>query len=148
MNGLLFRWEEGWFAPYAEMQVWVALARAYNLSHVIMIPHLKYGNQDIELAGYDSMEEFLDSDLKNNFTLVFVETQSLFESNNIKAVELSEFVHPDNALYIFGTSFGDNTRYITDKDLTLFVKTPTDVALWQHSVAGIILDDRYRKSLA
>ena len=61
-------------------------------------------------------------------------------------IELQDFVHPENALYVFGKGGTNPIVYKEEEDVVLSVRTPAEMGhLFPHQVASIILYDRMNK---
>ncbi|RLJ09963.1 MAG: hypothetical protein DRP15_01715 [Candidatus Aenigmatarchaeota archaeon] len=142
MIALLFIWDSGSLHPWTELNMWKQLAEAFQVDLVIMIPNLKMdlGSGTVTFEAYDTVEEALAShpELKR----VFLEPKSIVPD----AIDLKDYVHEDNVIYIFGNSAKSNVGLITEDDTVVSVDTPNpDAQLWAIEVASIVLYDRKLK---
>jgi tRNA(Leu) C34 or U34 (ribose-2'-O)-methylase TrmL len=129
-------WELGWSAPLTEADTWRFMLRDFDVDHWYMAP--VSGIADPAVEEYPSMEAVLD-EWRGKYTVVFVDESA--------PVELAEFHHPENALYVFGKANGspyDVNR--CEVDLAVRISTPERKGLlWPHQAAAIVLYDRWRK---
>lgn len=129
-------WERGWTAPIMEIELWRFMLREYAIDGFIMTPIS--GIADDFVTEYKGLEQAIDAN--PDFTKVHVDAGS--------NVNLEDFDHPENALYLFGTANHDTLHCKDESHLTVKIPTVTNQAgFWPHQAAAIILYDRYLKSL-
>jgi len=126
-------WEPGYSAEqtFFEDTVWKQVINAYNVDRFVMV-----AEQDTRIANlsvpeqFNTMEEALASSTGNRVFLTFSE---------IGATSLRDFIHPENAIYIFGRP-GDNLqRYITDNDYRVHIVTPSNIDMLACSCISAVL---------
>lgn len=142
-KGLLFIWDDGWFHPNTELVLWHDLAVSYSVDLLIMIPDLRrYDYQDIEFVKYDTLEKALMN--HQDFTFVFLEPLEIIKDKGYEGESLADFVHPEDALYIFGNSGRSNIGFYDKNrgDRLVYVPTIGQKQLWSITVASITLYDR------
>jgi hypothetical protein len=128
-------WELGWNTPIKEMDLWEYPLREFNVSELIMSP---VSGIKAKVTEVPTIEEAI----QNNPELVPVFCHEQGE------YELSEFKHPEEALYIFGKANCSpfNNLHKPKGSLSLQVRTPSSKGmLWPHQAASIILYDRSQK---
>jgi hypothetical protein len=129
-------WERTWNAPLMEVNVWELLAREFLVDQFYMVPVSGILNQ--YLSEKQTMCDVIEEN--KDLTVIF-----LHENGD---VALDDFVHPENALYLFGKS-GVNLNSLLREglDISLKIETPRDSGLMQGiHTASIVLYDRFKKS--
>jgi hypothetical protein len=128
-------WELGWNTPIKEIDLWYYCLTDFGIESFYMTPIT--GIKSPWVIEKDTFEEILKEN--KDYTYVFVDERT---ENT-----LTDFVHPEKALYIFGrVNTGSYFHLMRKKDLTVKINTPENKAtLWPHQVAGIILYDRFIK---
>lgn len=63
--------------------------------------------------------------------------------NPWNAVDLREFEHPEECLYIFGSCTEDLEKYIQDRDHRVNIVTPNNTDMFGCGCLGIVLAHRY-----
>lgn len=126
-------WELGYCAPLNERDLWLFPLRDYQVDRWVMSP----------VSGIDEpeLEEVADlADLEASGVRVFVDERA--------PVELSEFEHPEDAVYIFGrANYSPFRAMLRPGDLSVRIDTPmAGGLLWPHQVAVMVLRDRETKS--
>ena len=117
--------EYDWFDDMkVERFMWRQTANAYGVDEVVL---------------ERSFEEIPDIE---GFTKVHV----LMPNRIDRSVELVDFVHPENAVYIFGNAVDNLVRFVEEKDECVQIATPKSAALFGITVAGAILTDRLYKN--
>ena len=132
-------WEQGWNAPLIEANYWEMLLRDFGVEHLCMAPVSGLAPRSkIKLFEKDTMEEILEA----NSELIKVWVDERGET------ELSEFEHPESAIYIF-CSVGPNIFHLKKpEDKSLYIKTvsPREQAtMFAIEACGIVLYDRFCK---
>lgn len=128
-------WELGWNTPIKEMDYWEVIVREFHIDKFYMTP----------ISGIDSkyviekkrIEEILEEN--KNFDKVFVDING--------DTELQSFIHPKNALYVFGRTGRGTDIYNNGEGITLRLDTiEGNSMLWPPQVCSIILYDRMIKN--
>lgn len=141
MINIIARWENTWFdyeyGKNADLQIWQLVCDSFKVDRMIFIPKIVGGEE------YDSIEEALAmvSGIK-----VFLEMPQRAIEIDREPIYLRDFVHPENAVYIFGNTSTDNSRWVEEKDILLSIDTPKHLGMFGFSVLGIVLYDRRLKS--
>ena len=77
---------------------------------------------------------------------VFLETAKRAEEIGRKPMYLKDFVHPDDAIYVFGRTGNNNVRLVRDGDILLSVEQENDKGdMFALTMASIVLRDRFLK---
>ena len=128
-------WEQGWNTPIAESVQWEMMLREYGVNALSMCPvsgiAAPWGAAPW-IKEYANMDELLAS--KPGLTWVFVTENG--------GSELSEFEHPENALYVFGRA--SQSVPVPDGALTVKI-APGKGCLWAHQACAVVLYDRHLK---
>ncbi len=127
-------WELGWNTPFMEYELWRMLMREFQLDEWYMTPVTGIDKGRDRVTETRHIRDCIS--LNPDFTPIFVDEDG--DEN------LSDFIHPENALYILGKVGGSPK---TKSDLSLRVETPAGKGLlWPHQILSIILYDRMKKS--
>ena len=126
-------WEQGWTAPMTEIDHWWPAMNAFNVDALNMTPIS--GISRTGLTEYASIEDMLTA--KSALTLVFVDENG--------TTELSDFVHPENALYIFGRSGYSPFAGHGGGELSIHIDCDTMGMFWPHQAMSMVLYDRRGK---
>lgn len=122
-------WEDGYNFPMIEHWLWDYPCVEYNVDEWIMTPISGLEGNMVEMP---SIQSAIDSNPE--LTVVFVDEKG--------SLELAEFTHPKDVLYIFGRS---SQSHFDPAYISIKIKTPNSGGrLWAHQAACIILDHRYR----
>jgi hypothetical protein len=126
-------WELGWSAPITELELWRMAARSFGLSSINMTPISGIAARFVhEYASTDSMiGAFPD------LTPVYIDEGG--------EVELSDFVHPQDALYVFGKATYSPFSARSKKGISVRIDCPKMGLLWPHQAMALVLYDRERK---
>lgn len=128
-------WELGWNTPLKELELWEYIAKDFGVEEFYMTPVTGiYSNAVTEKH---SMQEILDEN--KDMTKVYVDENG--------EVDLVDFKHPENALYVFGKAGSSPVAtYASAGDLTVRIRTVNNKGLlWPHQAATLILYDRMLK---
>lgn len=129
-------WEQGWNYPLMEATEWEMMLREFNIATLSMTPvsgiSAPWGSKPW-LSEYDSIADAIAA--KPDLTPVYVDENA--------TVELDAFVHPEDALYIFGRAGFAPT--IPEGAESVKISTPCPGCLWAHEACAIVLYDRHRK---
>lgn len=126
MITLVGRWEKDWLEYRVELFIWKQLCAAFKVDRLIMVG--KTGNPRITIDQYDTMEDALAS---CSGTFVFLEPKG--------DINLSDFTHPTDAIYVFGNAMNHNLQYDGSK---VRINTPTTTDMFAFNAAAIVLADR------
>ena len=120
-------WEQGWSVPITEADQWEVVLREFGVARLNMTP--VSGIVRSWTYEYPSIEELLED--RSHLAPVFVDEHS--------DVELGEFQHPQDALYVFG-----RVSYSPWRGEGQSLKIPTEKPgmLWPHQALAIVLYDR------
>lgn len=126
-------WELGYSAPLTERDLWLYPLRDFQVDRWIMAPVSGIRDQLLE-----EVDRLTDTDF--GLPRVFVDETG--------AVELQDFEHPDEAVYIFGKAgFSPHPSMAHNGDHTVRIVTPERRGmLWPHQAAAVVLYDRQVKS--
>ena len=126
-------WELGWSAPKTEIELWRMAMRSFGLSRLNATPVT--GIRDRLVCEYHSMEELLAD--RSHLTPVFVDEGG--------TTELSEFDHPDSALYVFGKAAYSPFSARAKQGMSVRIDCPKMGMLWPHQALAVVMYDRERK---
>lgn len=130
-------WERGWDTPWQEYNWWIHPLREFGVEEFYMSPITGIGHSAVH--EFKDLKPFLDSPENDNYTRVYVDENA--------DTSLPDFVHPENALYIFGRTSYD--VIVNKRPEDLGVKIPTvknGGGFWAHQAASLLLYDRFLKS--
>ena len=128
---LLGLWESGWLEPKVEAFLWRQLVSAYAVDELVLCPQL--------LAPRTNLEQF--NSVGDALPQLHGE-HVLLDPN--EGESLADFVHPQEAVYIFGRAGDDNRRWAKDATFVRIV-TPAPVDFFALHAAAIVLYDRETK---
>lgn len=126
-------WEEGWNTPIKEADLWEMGARAFEVDAINMSPVSGIARKRI--TEYHSMEVVITA--KPHLTRVYVDENG--------AVELADFEHPTDALYIFGKCGQSPFMQDTEGHLSVRIDCPKMGMFWPHQAMVLVLRDRSLK---
>ena len=139
-------WELSWNTPIKEAELWNFVLRDFEVEYWYMWPvsGIKHNEeQRVHLLERRDIKEILAEN--QNIVNVYVEPENpLFPHNGIN---LRDFKHPENVLYIFGSAhFNPILGNKKDKDLSLTIPTiRNNGVLWPHQCLAILLYDKLVK---
>jgi hypothetical protein len=135
-------WELGWNCPLSESWLWTFPLREYGVTSWAMSP--KTGIQQNErhagmvLSEYDQYQEMIER-FHPELTRVYVD-----EAGDTM---LQNFVHPENALYIFGNAGTSPISSRKPGEAAVRVETLANGSvMWPHQCLVAVLHDRLVKS--
>jgi len=132
-------WEQGWNSPITESTEWEMMLREYGVDTLNMTPvsgiAAPWGNKPW-LSEYDNMAEVLSD--HSHLTPVFVDEAA--------TVDLVDFQHPEDALYVFGRAGYSPYADIGSGHLAVKIVTPCPGCLWAHQACALLLHDRFIKA--
>lgn len=121
MSGLIVFREGGWIDEKYDFQMWNHLARVYQV-------------------------EFSHDDLIIDWDAALVKGRTLVVLEETGEVELDDFTHPEDAVYVIGRSGLNNLIKMTNPEHSVVIRTPHKICLFGISAGSILLADRLRKS--
>jgi hypothetical protein len=124
-------WELGWSAPVTEIDLWQYPLRDFGVDEFIMSP--VSGIQG-EVTEYPQISDAFHANPE--LTVVFVEEHG--------STQLTQFVHPDDALYVFGkANYSPFAAHMREGDESVRIDTKLTAGLmWPHQAACVVLHDR------
>jgi hypothetical protein len=139
MITIITRRETGWFdyelGPVTEKNIWEQLCNAFGVNRLILVPTF----EKTTLEQYDTVREAL---TKVEGVKVFLEIEKRAREIGREPIYLKDFKHPKNAVYIFGNSQTDNSRYVKKDDVLVSVETPNPQDPFGFNIACAVLYDR------
>lgn len=137
-------WERGWMSPVVEKDMWMEMAKAYNVDMCIMTPrsHMDDIRAD-KLKECRNIEEALQE--YPDLVRVFVTSPNEYEKLNIEVPTLYKFKHPENAFYIFGNNCSNSIYLRQKEDKIVTIERACAYPVWAVIACGIVLYDRYIK---
>lgn len=126
-------WELGWSAPINEIDLWHYVMRSFRVERMSMTPVT--GIVGKLLDEYPNYEEILAA--KPDLTPVFVDENG--------AVELRDFQHPENALYVFGKANHTPFPQLGGGHLSVRIDCTVMGLLWPHQALAVVMYDRCSK---
>lgn len=127
-------WEQGWNTPILEYDLWEMPVREFCIDELIMCP---VSGIDANVTEFEDIPAAMEAN--KDLVHVFIDEKG--------GIDLEDFVHPENALYIFGkVSLSTMVAYNSNNADTVRVKTPTGLNLmWPHQVLCLLMYDRMKK---
>ena len=128
-------WEQGWNTPILEVDIWEMVVREFGVERFYMTP--VSGIVHPTVIERPSIINILEEN--KDYQAVFVDENA--------TVDLQEFEHPENAIYIFGrVDHSGVLIYKREYDLSVKFTTPKNTGLlWPHQALSILLYDRFLK---
>lgn len=128
-------WELGWNTPIMEADLWEYAMREFGVEHLNMTPISGIATKWIE--EYRTLDEVITA--KSELTPVFVDEHG--------EVELEDFIHPKNALYIFGKGNFSPFSNMADKTGAQSVRIGSmkPGLLWPHQALAVVLYHRSKQ---
>jgi len=136
-------WELNWNTPLCESWMWTFVLREFGVTDWKMSPvtGIQHNERhaDMVLTEFNSAEEMINAE--NDLVRVFLDENG--------DVELKDFVHPKDCVYIFGNAGTAPVRIQgvkRDQDFTVRIQTPNPSGvLWPHQCLLTVLYDRMAK---
>jgi hypothetical protein len=141
-------WELSWNTPIKEAELWNLPLRAFGVPKWYMWPVsgiVHNEQQKVDLQERRSMLDILNE--TQDFIHVYVEQYNPAFKQYIP-LDLREFKHPDNVMYIFGSAHYNPVTYNTMREQDYMVAIPTQGnagVLWPHQCFVTIMYDRIKK---
>jgi hypothetical protein len=124
-------WEGGWNTPIKEFDLWHYPLKDFGVDEFAMSP--------ISGIFSNKIKEFKNiHELIQHYGLPVIVCDENGEST------LQEFVHPEDALYLFNRTSGGSILGVGDYSVRIETKENKGL-LWGHQAASIILYDRFLK---
>lgn len=137
MITVLGMWESDWMeAERTERRLWKQTVQAFAVDEWAMCgvkggpftSPLQFEDSDSLISAYPGPKVFL------------ISPHSLEGGIN-----LVDYQHPDNAIYVFGNSYHDLIKYVTPGDDVVSIYTPTKATMFGHVALSAVLYDRLAK---
>lgn len=140
-------WELSWNVPIKEAELWALPLRDFGVYEWHMWPVSGIrgsGDQQVTLHEHENMEAVLRE--TEGLARVFFEPENPMRPHG--GVDLREFEHPKDVLYIFGSAhFDPVVAHKKPEDSVVTIPTVQNSGvLWPHQAAVIALYDRAVKS--
>lgn len=125
-------WELGWNTPILEYDLYHFIAKEYQADELIMTP---VSGINKKVTEYAAIEDAIAANPA--LTPIFIDENG--------TEELTDFVHPVDALYIFGKSNYSPMLSIGEHK-SIKINTPMNLGgLWAHQAMTLVLHDRFKK---
>lgn len=131
-------WELGWNTPIKEIELWGFPLRDFGVNPMTDFFMCPVTGIQGKVQERKTLDEILEEN--SDSTAIFCDERA--------QTTLSDFAHPENALYIFGRSnYSPFLALKREQDLSLKVETVREKGglLWGHQAMSIILYDRMMK---
>lgn len=125
-------WEQGWNYPLMEQTQWEMVMREFGVSRMNMVP--VSGIKGRRLHEYADIGDVI---ADRGLEPVFVDENG--------ETELTDFEHPENALYIMGRVSQSALPQYGKGRKSVRINTPKSGLLWPHQALAIVLYDRSQK---
>lgn len=126
-------WELGWSAPITESIQWEYAMREFGIERLNMTPvsginkHWIYEYKDVESIISD----------RSHLTPVFVDENA--------SVELTDFKHPEEALYVFGKGTYSPFTSMIEGELSIKINSVKPGLMWPHQALAVVMYDRFNQ---
>ena len=143
MIAVLAHWEWRDMVPMTEAPLWSLPLRDFGVVDWRMVPvsGIRNPEQQVELREYPTYDAALE---ECTLQRVFIEPRTAHQ--NPDTIWLSEFEHPEDCVYIFGSAHYNPTLFHRRPgDPVVSIQTKQDRGvLWSHQAACIALYDRWQ----
>jgi len=129
-------WDMGYDAPITELNRWMYMLKDFDINLFHMIP--VSGISDPKLDEYATIQEVFDLYKGINAPAVFLDENA--------TATLDNFVHPENAIYVFGKSNYSPLGHMRTGDVSIKIDTPKVGGLWGDQACSLVLYDRLKKA--
>jgi len=141
-------WELSWSAPLKESELWNFPLREFDVTEWWMWPVTGIIQREAKVNLHERRDlyEILE---EAEGTRVFLEPRKEFQQfPSGSNVDLPDFEHPENPLYIFGSNhFNPTIAHVREGDPIVTIPTVrNDGVLWPHQCLVALLYDRMVKS--
>lgn len=122
----------GWFGEGGDKALWRHLTEAFKIDGLKIVRRLSEG-----LEGIDLPRVFLEPPIN----------ESLIDH---EFIDLKDFEHPDECVYLFGNASSNNLVHVRPQDTIVTIRTPDPdtTAVFGVCIAAIVLYDREMKKNA
>ncbi len=136
---VLGMWESKWMeAERTERLLWKQTINAFAVSQWAMCN--VHGGPFTSPSQYADLESMLAAHPEPKTFLI---PPDRFEGS----LSLANYVHPENAIYVFGNTNQSMTGHVTDDDDVVSICTPVFADMFGHAVLAVVLYDRMVKSV-
>lgn len=126
-------WELGYSAPLSESVQWELLLREFGVERLNMTP--VSGIDARWIYEYPTLDELMSD--RSHLTPVFVD--------ECGGVELQDFKHPEDALYVFGKLTYSPFNNLAQSHLSVRIDSPKPGMMFPHQAAALVLYNRFSK---
>lgn len=131
-------WEQEWMDyERTERRIWKQTIQAFNVDRWIMV-----AGQEGEFTSPDQYQSIDDAIASLDQSLKWT---LLVPPSTSQSIPLEHYVHPENAVYIFGDTHNHMMGYMRESDDMVSIYTPTEAAMFAHAVLPAVLHDRLVK---
>ena len=142
------RWELEWNTPIKEADLWNLLLRDFDVKDWFMWPISGIRNSEIQvnLQERETFEDILADKGVKGLKRVYFEPYNVVQQPE-RGIDLREFEHPKDVLYIFGSAHYNPVQgHKTDDDIIVQMPTVHNTGVpWPHHVLAVCLYDRLVK---
>ena len=141
MVTVLGLWEVEWMeAERTERRLWKQTIQAFDVDVWAMAPHqggtftspVQYDDLTTMLAAYPGAKTFLIP-------------QNTAEAASLSFIDLKDYTHPANPIYVFGSSHENLTTHVTESDDVVSICSPVAAHLFASSAMSAVVSDRCMK---
>lgn len=126
-------WELGWSAPMTEAIQWEYAMREFGIERLNMTPIS--GVYKRWIHEYNHTEAILAD--RSHLTPVFVDENA--------ETELSDFKHPENALYLFGKGTYSPFSSKASEHLSVKINSTQPGLMWPHQALAVVMYHRFNQ---
>lgn len=128
-------------ADRTERRLWKQTCQAYSVDVWGMAPQqygtftspVQYADLAAMLAAHPGPKTFLIP-------------ENTAQANGLSYVNLPDYTHPADAIYVFGSSIERLVAHVTDQDAVVSICSPASAHLFASSALTAVLYDRYSKT--
>lgn len=137
MVTVLGMWESTWMeAERTERRLWKQTIQAFQVDTWAMAPCK--GGPFTSPVQYDTLAEMLEAHPGPKTFLI--------PPGRTDAIDLVDYEHPEDGIYVFGNVPQNLVSYITDEDIVVMIDTPHQSDLFASACVSVVLYDRIAKS--
>jgi len=130
-------WESLWFeGERTERRIWKQTIQAFGVRHWAMC--------GINGGPFSSPAQF--PDVESMLAAYPGRRTFLIPPGRVESVDLVDYSHPPDAIYVFGNTTESLARYVTPNDDVVSIHTAAPVDLFPYPALGAVLYDRMAKS--
>jgi hypothetical protein len=134
MGSIIFHWNtpKGLDTPHGKKKLlsrWNLTCKAFGITDIMCVTKedIKMGDREVRFRTFSDLDKAINA---SKGTIVAIEQGGS---------SLSEFKHPEDAIYIFGSDY-DNLDYFANK-----ISIPSLLPVHAETACGIILASRYQQ---